>query len=99
MSREGRAQPIQPYVTHGFAEPVVVTDTPPPSIVVAPDDRRRRQHNLGDAVFASVPLAALPAPTVDTPPEPISLDRPEQRHRYRTPEPFVGISAQQAVTP
>jgi hypothetical protein len=100
MSREGRNQPIQPFSSHGFLGNVPANGVLPGQILVvdapATDDRQRKTPPLQPIVqhgfVANVPFVP--------PPEPFSLDRLDQRVRYRPLDAILlsGALAPQAPT-
>lgn len=67
MSREGRSQPIQPVVQHGFLGNTPANGTLPGQIIVSEnDDRRRRtpplQPVIVNGLYATVVVASVTAP-------------------------------------
>lgn len=91
MSREGRAQPVQPFATHGFVGNTPANGVLPGRIVVCENDDRRRRTPPPQPVVISGAYASVTAPVI-FPPEPLVLDRADQRGRYRPPD-AISISA------
>jgi hypothetical protein len=99
MSREGRAQPIQPFATHGFLGNIPPNGVLPGVVTVVDsnDDRRRKTLPLPPVILNGL-YSIQQAPTV-APPAPVNVNRDDRRKPAPDPVAEHGFPADQYLPP